>query len=212
VDGDDLIRTYDLNHDGRPDDWKHFKVVPDLSPDLSNVRKPPREVLLKRELDTNFDGKPDVTTWYDDHGVRTQEAFDLDFDGHPDVINHYEKGVLVRKETFRRTADKADGVATYEGGKKVRVERDTRGRGKVDTWEYFEGGRLSRVGEDVDGDGLVDRWLKAKEGSDEEAPRKTAAAPGKKKDGTPSIKEAGPPTGPAGPAAPSSTEQKPAGK
>ena len=178
LNGDELVRTFDLNHDGKPDDWKHYRLLPDLS---ENGK--PKELLVRRELDTNFDGKVDMITWFNEDGTRAKESFDLDFDGKPDVIAYYEKGVLVRKETFHGAkADHPDMVALYEGGKKVRVERETRGQGRVDTWEYFENGRLTRIGEDLDGDGLVDRWLKAKEPEEEEqpAPAKKPGAQGKK--------------------------------
>ena len=77
--GDQVIRTYDLNRDGKPDDWKHFKLVPGENGQM-------REVMIERDLDTNFDGKVDLTTYYDDDGVRVKEIYDLDFDGKPDVI------------------------------------------------------------------------------------------------------------------------------
>ena len=165
VRGDQLVRTFDLNRDGKPDDWKYFRLVPDPA-DATKTH----EVLIRRELDTNFDGKPDITTVFNEDGTKASESFDLDFDGRQDVVDTYEKGVLVRKDTFHRQAKAPDQVAYYEGGKKVRVERDTRGTGKVDTWEYYENGKLSRIGEDLDGDGLVDRWIKSPD--DEEAPPK----------------------------------------
>ncbi len=165
VNGEELVRTFDLNRDGKADDWKHYRLLPDLT---ENGK--PRELLIRREMDTNFDGKVDLITWFNEDGTRAKESFDLDFDGKPDVIVVYEKGVIVRKETFHGSAsDKPDTIAYYEGGKKVRVEREVRTRGKVDTWEYFENGRLTRVGEDLDGDGLVDRWAKAKEPDDDDA-------------------------------------------
>ncbi len=174
VQADTVVRSFDLNHDGKPDDWKTYKLVADPAAPGKTV---PR--LVKRELDTNFDGKPDVTTWYDEAGLKVREAFDLDFDGRVDVVDVYEQGVLQRKETFHSASSKPDQIAYYEGGRKVRVERDTRGKGKVDTWEYFEDGRLQRIGEDVDGDGIVDRWTKAKDEPGEEAP--AAAATSEKK-------------------------------
>src|SRR2546428_9485038 len=108
VQGETVTRSYDLNGDGKPDDWKIFKLVRDPSGQV-------REVLVERRLDLNFDGKPDVTTWYDESGAKVREAFDLDFDGKPDVTAYYEKGELVRKEY-------ADRIAYYESGKRVRID------------------------------------------------------------------------------------------
>lgn len=171
IHGDQVVRTYDLNKDGKPDDWKHFKLV--TGPDGQT-----HEQLVERELDTNFDGKVDLTTWFDDDGQRVKEIYDLDFDGQPDVIDSFEHGVLIKKEFFQTHRDKPDATAYYEGGKKVRLERDTHGNGKIDTWEYYENGKLSRIGEDVDGDGLVDHWIKAK--SDEEDDSKPSGKPADK--------------------------------
>ena len=173
VQGDTMVRTYDLNHDHKADDWKTYKLVRDPR-DPSKVT----EILVKRELDTNFDGKPDIITWYAEDGTKTKESFDLDYDGKIDVIDTYEHGLLVKKETLR--GGPGNQTAYYEGGKKVRVERDARGTGKVDTWEYYQNGKLQRVGEDVDGDGIVDRWTKLK-GDDEEPagePAPAATKPG----------------------------------
>ncbi len=174
--GELVIRTYDLNRDGKADDWKTFKVMP-------GAEGQTHEVMIERELDTNFDGKVDLTTFYDDDGTRTKEIYDLDFDGKPDVIDLYEHGVLVRKEMYQTHREKPDATGYYEGGKKVRVERDTKGNGKIDTWEYYEAGKLSRIGEDIDGDGLVDHWIKAKseDGDDSPAP-KVADKPADKPD------------------------------
>ncbi|MBS2021823.1 MAG: hypothetical protein JST92_05395 [Deltaproteobacteria bacterium] len=173
VEGDKLVRTFDLNGDGKPDDWRFYRLVADPQAPAKTIERQER-----REMDTNFDGKPDIITWFDEDGARIKESLDLDFDGQPDVVALYEHGVLVRKETWQRHGKTPDGIAYYEGGKKVRVERDATGHGRVDTWEYYENGKLSRVGTDVDGDGLVDRWFKAKDEDDDEKPaaKKPAAS------------------------------------
>jgi len=160
----ELIRSYDLNRDGKPDDWKFYKLL--------DVEGRQVEVLVRRELDANFDGKVDIWTWFQPDGTRSKEQFDLDFDGRVDVVHHYEKGVLARKETFRGSSDKPAQVTFFEGGKKVRVERDGAGKGRIDTWEYWEDGRLLRIGRDLDGDGAVDRWIRAREDEDE-GPKKS---------------------------------------
>ena len=167
--GDLIVRTFDLNRDKKADDWKYYRLAPDPADPAKKI-----EVLVRRELDTNFDGRVDIWTWFNEDGSKLREQFDLDFDGRVDVIDHYEKGVLTRKETWHGAQEKPDQVTFYEGGHKIRIERDTRGAGKVDTWEYFEDGKLMRIGQDLDGDGTIDRWVKAKE-EDEEEPRTKAS-------------------------------------
>jgi hypothetical protein len=158
VKGDEVVRTFDLNGDGKPDLTKRFRIVPDPKDPARRI-----EQLVSTELDSNFDGKVDIWTWFDASGEKTKEAFDLDFDGRPDVIRYYEKGVLVRKETFHGRSDRPSQVAHYEGGVKVRVERDDSGKGRFDTFEHYENGRLQRIGYDLDGDGTIDRWVQAQD-------------------------------------------------
>jgi hypothetical protein len=145
---DESVATYDLTHDGKPDVWRY------VGRDASGA-----EVLLRKEKDLNGDGKVDTWEKYGPDGaslVRT--VYDLDFDGRPDVTLFYEKDQLVRKELSYGFDGLPRSWNHYEQGKLVRKERDTNGDGKVDTWEYWENGELDRVGVDVDGDGKVDRW------------------------------------------------------
>jgi hypothetical protein len=141
------VTTQDLAHRGRPDVWKY-----------SRRDESGNEILVRKERDLNGDGRVDSWERYEPDGSLSRVAYDLDFDGKPDVTLYFEKDQLVRKEL----AFGFDGVprafAYYEKGKLVRKERDTNGDGKIDTWEYWEDGELDRVGVDLDGDGQVDRW------------------------------------------------------
>jgi hypothetical protein len=143
----EILTEYDLTHDGKPDVWKY--ALPGEAG---------KEVLLRKEKDLNADGKPDSWEKYGDDGALAHVVYDLDFDGKPDVTLFYEKEQLVRKEM----AFGFDGVprtwSYYEKAKLVRKERDTNGDGKVDAWEYWENGEVDRIGVDQDGDGEVDRW------------------------------------------------------
>ncbi len=117
-----------------------------------------KEVLLRKEKDLNGDGKIDTWEKYAPDGSLVRAVYDLDFDGKPDVTLFFEKDQLVKKEL----ALGFDGVPRtwnyYEKGKLVRKERDTNGDGRVDSWEYWENGEIDRIGIDLDGDGQVDRW------------------------------------------------------
>ena len=143
----ETLTEYDLTHDGKPDVWKY--ALKDAAG---------KEVLLRKEKDLNGDGRPDSWEKYAQDGTVSRVVFDLDFDGKPDVTLFYEKEQLVRKEL----AFGFDGVPRswnyYEKAKLVRKERDTNGDGKVDAWEYWENGEIDRIGVDQDGDGQVDRW------------------------------------------------------
>jgi hypothetical protein len=143
----EIVTEYDLTHHGKPDVWKY------TTRDASG-----KEILLRKEKDLNGDGKIDTWEKYNPDGTLARVVYDLDFDGKPDVTLYYEKEQLVRKEM----AFGFDGVPRawnfYEKGKLVRKERDTNGDGNVDYWEYWENGEIDRIGVDVDGDGQVDRW------------------------------------------------------
>lgn len=150
---DEKVTKYDLNHDGTPDVFSYSITV--KGEDGKETQR-----LVRKELDLNYDGKIDITKWYDENGLVEKEAYDLDFDGKVDQVNFYEKGVCVRKERDLNYDGKADLWLYLEKGHIVRKERDTNGDGKVDYWEYWENDQVDRVGEDLDGDGTVDRWMK----------------------------------------------------
>jgi hypothetical protein len=147
------LSEHDLNGDQKADVW----IFTVLRKDASGQDV---DVLVRKELDINWDGKVDITRSYDDRGVLEREALDLNFDGAADQTNFYEAGNLVRKEHDLDFDGRTDQRNFFERGKLVRKERDTNLDGKIDYWEYWEGDQVDRVGEDLDGDGQVDRWTK----------------------------------------------------
>lgn len=151
--GDEKVTEYDLNKDQKPDVWS-FTV------EAKDDQGRAIDKLVRKELDINWDGKVDITRYYDQNEQVEREALDLDFDGKVDQVNFYEKGAIVRKERDLDYNGKPDLWLFFEKGKIVRKERDTNSDGKVDYWEYWEGDQVDRVGEDLDGDGTVDRWTK----------------------------------------------------
>jgi len=147
--GSETVKTFDLNHDGKPDVKKYFHKGADG-----------QDHLVRKEVDINWDGKVDVWKYYDDKGQLQKVAMDLDFDGHIDQVAYYEAGDMARKEKDLDYNGKPDLWIYYAKGQIERKERDTKGAGKVDYWEYWKNGQPERIGEDLDGDGSVDRWTK----------------------------------------------------
>ena len=134
-------RTFDLNLDGKPDQWKYLAT-----------RK-----LVRVERDLNFDGKPDIYQYPNATGDVVEEEMDLDLDGVIDVVSYYRGGVLNRKEMSVDFSGKFSIVKYYDtNGKLTRIERDTTGNDRVDTWEYFQGDARVWIGRDVNGDGTPD--------------------------------------------------------
>jgi hypothetical protein len=136
------VEQKDTNGDDQPDVWVY-------SVEERRVRK---------ELDINWDGRVDITTYFDARGEREREAMDLDFDGKVDSVFFYEKGVNVRRERDLNGDGRPDVWTYYEKGTLARKERDSNGDGRVDYWEYWENDQIDRIGEDQDGDGTVDKW------------------------------------------------------
>jgi hypothetical protein len=149
----DGVEGRDINGDGKPDIFKHFKKVGD------------QQVIVKREADLNADGTIDTVRQYNLKGQPIEEEMDLDFDGKKDVKRFFEDGKLVREEFDLDYDGKSDLSKFYEAGMLIRKEQDSKLNGKVDLWEYYdEKGKLERIGVDHDGDGEIDAWQNAEEG------------------------------------------------
>jgi len=143
----DGVEGLDINHDGTPDVFKHYKEV-------DGERR-----IIKRETDLNADGKVDVTLDFDITGARIKEVIDLDFDAKVDVTRYYENDQVIREEFDMNFDGAVDLVKFYEAGVIIRKEQDAKLDGSIDYWEYFdEKGALERIGVDHDGDGEIDAW------------------------------------------------------
>lgn len=154
--GEETVKPFDLNNDGKPDVWTYS--VPAQRADGSRTT-----LMTRKELDINWDGKVDIVRHYDGQGRLAQETMDLDFDGRPDQETFYENGLLLRKERDTDFDGKVDLWLFVEDGKLAREERDTNQDGKADSWEQWQNGRVTRIGKDDDGDGKVDSWVPAPE-------------------------------------------------
>jgi len=152
-DSDKEIQKFDLNGDKVPDVWKVFAKAAGGGAD-------PKLVLVRKEVDVNFDGRVDVWQYFDDKGRIGKDEMDLNFDSRIDVVTYYEKGKVVRREVNAEFDGPPDLFKYYEEGALVRIERDADNDGRIDTWEFYEGGALARVGQDRDGDGQADTWTR----------------------------------------------------
>lgn len=132
----------------------------DSKADLTNyVRERPgsSDLVLRKDIDLNRDGKIDVRTTFDDAGLRVEETLDQDFDGKADWVDHYISGKRSYAEVDTNFDGSFDLFKYYEGGLVRRKERDADGDGKIDFWEYLdEKGAVLKTGRDVDGDGKMD--------------------------------------------------------
>src|SRR5690554_865023 len=132
------MRGYDINEDGNDDVFRFFEGG----------------VLRVERFDLNFDGRVDMTAYYDRSGQLVEEEFQLDYDELVDTVRHYESGVLAEKQVSIDFDGRFPLVKFYDTkGELLRIERDSNQDGNVDVWEYYSEGRLVRVGRDADGDG-----------------------------------------------------------
>jgi antitoxin component YwqK of YwqJK toxin-antitoxin module len=160
-----VVLKFDVNGDNRPDIRKYVREKTDASGHVEDV-------VVRKEIDLNNDGKIDVWRYYDEKGELVKERLDLDFDGLIDCTIYYKSGVVEHKEYDTNFDGKPDLWKYYnEKGQLARVEADRNHDGKVDYWEYWENGKLDRIGYDTNGDGKPETIERAKAGAgDEQAP------------------------------------------
>lgn len=150
------LRTTDTNGDGSPEVCKYYRDVADPERPGQN-----RTLLVRQDLDLNWDNKTDITREFGPDGNVVKESWDTDYDGRIDEVRTFEEGTIVRAERDQDNDGRFEIVRIYEDGKLVRKEIDSNGDGKPDRWEYFEGKTVDRVGIDRDFDGKPDSWTKA---------------------------------------------------
>ena len=168
VDGNTAIERIDINGDKKPDVYKFYRVLGSAAAGAKT--EDVKKVLIRKEMDVNFDQKIDVVQYYAGESgkeVLVREEMDLDFDGRVDTTRHYKGGYISLVELDLGFDGRTDTWRYYqltktEDGKTVNrlVEkrRDTNGDGGVDVWEYYAGGKITKIGYDTTGDGSADRF------------------------------------------------------
>ena len=189
------VKTYDMNRDGKSDIFTFFRRSPDAQSSGKLV-----EVILRKEVDLNQDGRIDVVHVYDASGHLIEELDDLDFDGKADEISYFKEGTLQRKELYFKFDGKPDLTKYYAAGHLVRTEADRNHSGHIDTWEYYENDALQRVGTDTNGDGKVDQWERRDDTSSPAPSSAPASSPNAAGAGAQPAATPPPPTAPVAPA------------
>jgi hypothetical protein len=65
-------------------------------------------------VDQNGDGRPDVWRTYDSRGQLTKIEVDSNYDGSPDIEEYYQQGFLVRRESDRNFNGQTDLVEDFD--------------------------------------------------------------------------------------------------
>jgi hypothetical protein len=123
------VQTEDRNGDGRPDTWRRYDHRGQLaevdvdsnfdgSPDIHEIYE--RGVLVHRESDRDFNGQADLVEDFDaeTHG-RIRSVVDVDFDGTADLLVLFRDGRPVfskRANSAKRGAGRASSPAVHPDG------------------------------------------------------------------------------------------------
>ena len=96
-----------------------------------------------RTEDHNGDGRPDVWRRYDNRGQLTEIDVDSNFDGSPDIEEYYEQGILVRRESDRNFNGQIDLVEEFDAEAQGRTRSvvDTDYDGTADLLVLFRDGQ-----------------------------------------------------------------------
>jgi hypothetical protein len=96
-----------------------------------------------RTEDRNADGRPDVWRQYDSRGQLTEVDVDSNFDGRPDIREYYAGGELVRRESDRNFDDQVDLVEEFDAAthEEIRSVVDLDYDGSADLLILFRDGR-----------------------------------------------------------------------
>lgn len=113
--------------------------------------------LFCRETDANFDGRVDITRFFDEQGRVRRVEDDYDFDGKLDVVALYRDGEVNEDVLDTNFDGRTDTWRNYRAGRLATSMRDSNSDGVVDLWEEFdERGTLVRTRLDSNGDGQPD--------------------------------------------------------
>jgi hypothetical protein len=93
--------------------------------------------------DINRDGRPDLWEYYDNRGILLRQNIDTNFDGKSDIQESYQDGHLVRRETDRNFDDQVDLTDEFDPrtGEHMRSVADVDFDGRADLLVLFSGGK-----------------------------------------------------------------------
>jgi hypothetical protein len=170
LDGNQAVQRIDVNGDSKPDVFKFFRVTGPAPKGKEESEAP--KVLVRKEMDVNFDGKTDVVEYYAGEAgkeVLIRQEYDLDFDGRVDETRHYKSGHVTLIELDLGFDGRTDTWRYYQLTKNdegktvnrlIEKRKDTNADGAVDEWEFYTKGKLTKIGFDTTGDGAPDKFTK----------------------------------------------------
>lgn len=116
--------------------------------------------VVRIEIDTDRDGRPDRWEHYDAAERLERIGFSRARDGTPDAWSSPGPDRAVTRIELSNGRDgRVDRVERYNAGVLASAEEDTDRDGRIDKWETYEGGRLASVAFDTSRGGSPDRRL-----------------------------------------------------
>lgn len=129
----------------------------DGKPEVERFIDPKSDLMVREIRDRNYDGIQD--TWSDfEWGAVSARVLDTNDDGNPDTWETYADGRMVHREVDRDDDGIRDAFYFYEGDDLTKEQHDTNNDGRIDLEYRFQGRRRTRAEEDHDHDGRVDIW------------------------------------------------------
>lgn len=136
-------RQLDVDEDGAPEEVRFYDAT--------------SGVLLRAELDRDFDGTLDTWITYE-NGAPAIQVSDSDGGAQSDTWERYRDGLLEAKTLDRDRDGVKDTFFRYEGGELSRMLRDANNDGTIDRVEYYADRRRVRTEEDRTLNGFMDTW------------------------------------------------------
>jgi hypothetical protein len=149
------VRDTTLAHEPCAGDGPREDANGDGKADVQHITKNGREVCRIADLD--FDGKPELFSYFNESGQLQRRETDLDGNGIPNMVDHFTNGKLTVRELDTASLGKIDTWEIFDAatGKRVRRERDQNGDGRVDQWWTWQGEQIT-IASDKNEDGQPD--------------------------------------------------------
>lgn len=136
-------RSLDVDRDGSPEEVRYLD--------------PSSGLLLRAELDRDFDGALDTWITYE-NGALTTRVLDENGDESGDAWERYRDGSLVAKTVDADHDGVKDVFYRYDDAELVEKLRDVNNDGTIDRVETFAGRHRTRIVEDRSLNGRMDTW------------------------------------------------------
>ena len=161
-------QVFDMNSDGQVDLWKFYAYKK-----ASDEEGEGELIIVRKELDLNFDGVVDRIMYYNQKENLMREEIDTNFDGIVDRIHYYDNGLVIKTEFYQEDCNRfaideintaevhPNLVRVFRQGVLTREEVDVSCDGKREVVTVFNAeGDIVQIGMDENSDGIIEKWLR----------------------------------------------------